>query len=204
MTTAIALVLFVAAAQADGGTAADVPSYQLYPAEPPQQQTPPMVAEAPRVRRSRVSVGPVLFLFGGLGLEYERGFNPDFSVVGGLQLMYPAIGALLGIYNAGATGTFGLRFFPLQAPAPDGLWLGTEINGSAAWVVFPGASGLSTGINGVFTLGYTFISQGGVTFSGGGGLGLSYTFRNPTNAPSLFGNGLGPAITLHLNVGYAF
>ncbi len=185
------------------------PPPPLEPApQPPPQRSLKEALQVPEEGRklNRISGNVLLAGFGYLPIEYERALSDKTSVALGVQLSYPALGALLGIYSAGVGVTGEYRFFPLDQLAPSGLWLGPQFRADVAGL--SGNTGnkvaFSTGLLGM--VGYTFIAESGLSISAGAGLGVNYG----TAAASLggqagasgaaFGLGLG----LHTNIGYAF
>lgn len=157
--------------------------------------------EGPEVRRTRVTVGPTLLLFGTVPVEYERAVTHDMSFFAGGRLTFPAVGSLLGITTWGVGSVLGLRFFPGEAPAPHGLWLGVETQAGYLWTTASPAGARSEyGFHAALVAGYTFISHAGLTISSGLGAGLGFS------SVGLFGTGAGvvPAFSMHLNTGYAF
>lgn len=163
----------------------------------------------------RVSVGPLFILFGVLPVEYERALTDKLSLFAGTTLSYVWLAEVFGVRSMGATLHLGGRYFPMEAAqAPAGFWVGTELDGG-----FTRSTGTLTGgqsptsqingnaiaLGGVATVGYTYIGESGLSFSGGGGLGVQYRIVTGSLASSpLAPSGIGPALRLHANVGYAW
>lgn len=174
--------------------AEDLPAHQR--ARRPTEQP-----AAPDVRRSRITLGPTLLAFGTLPLEYERAVTHDMSFFAGGRVTFPAAGALVGIQTWGVGSVLGLRFFPGEAPAPQGLWLGVETQaGYFRTTVGPTGALSEYGFHAALVSGYTFVSSMGLTISSGLGAGVGYS------SVGLFATGPGvvPAFSMHLNAGYAF
>lgn len=175
----------------------EVPEHQRVQRAPETRRS---AEAAPAVRLTRITMGPTLLLFGQLPIEYERGVTEDLSFYVGARLTFPAIGALVGQVSYGGTTTFGLRMFPMAGQAPQGLWLGVETEAGYNWTTSLGVTVRTFAVHGAATGGYTFIAANGFTVSSGLGLGMGYSTAGFLST----GPGLVPALTLHLNAGYAF
>lgn len=192
-------------------------------AEPDGTAAPPAVtrdrvrAPGPRVRRTRVTTGPLTPLalgMDGLSFELEHAFGEHASFFLG-----PRFGAFPKTHFSLSSG---LRFFPsFREPAPAGFWIGPEL-----WTAFEynagvdAATGASYGYSdvGVFALamaGYTIVYRSGFTMSFGAGLGGGVSIKegtglvvpNPVTSnriASVTGTTSVPSIALHWNIGYAF
>jgi hypothetical protein len=130
-----------------------------------------------------------------LPLEYERAINRGFSVFGILQPSFAAISA--GGQSASAF-SFGIgagarAYF--SGNAPNGFWLG----GEADVPVYPQPTGVSVRVES----GYNFAFGNNLTFSLGGGLGLSYLSVTDPNT-GIAVAGFFPAAGLRTCLGYAF
>lgn len=164
-----------------------------------RQQPPPVSTE--NVRKNRITVGALGLFLGALPVEYERALGGSFSLyIGGS----PVFSFLQGGRN-GVRGLLGFRIFPTSKPAPSGFWFGLEavseyVIGSAFNVfTFSEANASFAGVNGLLTGGYTFIATSGFTFSAGAGAGVALGVNPDTSADIFL-----PALSLHLNAGWAF
>jgi hypothetical protein len=130
-----------------------------------------------------------------LPLEYERAINRGFSVFGILQPSFAAISVAGQSASAFSFGLgVGARGY-FSGNAPNGFWLG----GEADIPVYPQFAGVSVRVES----GYNFAFSNNLTFSLGGGLGLSYlTTVDPISGTPI--GGFFPAAGLRTALGYAF
>lgn len=151
-------------------------------------QTGPVEPKSERL--NRISIAPVGLVGGVLGVEYERAFFNKFSAGIGVQLFHPS---LLGM-QFGLGSTLDLRYHPFAERALTGFWFGTQSQLSAVVKGTGQRSALHLRVAGCAMAGYTWVSEGGFSLSGGAGLGLGYLLRA----------GIVIAPSAHLNAGYAF
>ena len=130
-----------------------------------------------------------------LPLEYERAINRGFSVFGILQPSFAAVSVAGQSASAFSFGLgLGARGY-FSGNAPNGFWLG----GEADIPVYPQFLGASVRVES----GYNFAFANNLTFSLGGGLGLSYlSVTDPTTGVTAAG--FFPAAGLRTALGYAF
>lgn len=148
-------------------------------------------------RMNRVSLGVLSIGFGQLPIEYERAFSKNVSIALGAQLFYPGVGMVVRVYELGAGGTLGLRYYPWAETPMQGVWLGAEMHGKAAisYALGYGIPGIYAG--GVLNGGYTWTWDNGVSFATGLGLGAQL-------GATTVAVGVRPHLTGHAHLGYAF
>lgn len=128
---------------------------------------------------------------GGIALpvEYERSLSKGMSVFG---IVWPGVVTAAGNTSVGFGLGGGARAY-FTGNAPQGFWLGLEVDGQ--FVSFSVGGRVEAGVN--------FLFANNLTLSLGGGLGVAYgqTINPVTGAVGL---GVLPSLGLRFNLGYAF
>lgn len=160
-------------------------------------QDPVATPEEPaRRRKNRFTLGIAAVNIISVPVEYERALGDRVSIAIGGNFSLPLLTMSAGFAAANLSGSLALRYY-LSGTAPAGFWLGPEV--FAGRDSYAGElTGVETYADGVATLGYSLIAPSGFTLSAGAGGGIRFydgDFR---------GTGIGPKLTVHLNLGYAF
>jgi len=162
-----------------------------------------------------ITIGPLGPLLGSFSVEYERALSSSVSFfiapsVSFTSLATAATGSGVSTFGFGATA--GVRVFPLSpgaGRAPEGFWLGPELQGEYAsqWLTSLGATGPSgqtlTGVSAGAQLGYTFLISKAFVISFGGGIGVGLV-NLTSSGMTLSMVGFSTRHLLRFSLGYAF
>lgn len=164
----------------------------------------PDAAPAPPAEHflNRVTLGPASLIVGALTLEYERAVGPTLSVFVGPRLEYSGDLVIPGVRPNGIGGSVGLRYYR-DGEAPSGFWFGPELYGMAKRPLDSDPNDRSDTVLGLLMLGYTFVGQGGFTFSIGGGAGGGYIWAKEADTLVRL-HGAVPGFGFQSNLGWAF
>lgn len=106
---------------------AELPSGEVFSEPPP---SPALVTLEPHRSKNVVSLAPVSFLFGMVGLEYERALAKSLSITVSADYRWSSFAMESDAIPNGLSGlNVGAHVF-LLGHAPSGLWLGPELG---AW-----------------------------------------------------------------------